>query len=428
VEAAALQATAIDLATARLGRTDPTVLRRRIDRGDSLRFAGDDRGPAELWDVVADALACADHTEATRAAGVLCSLGPSTQSGRVDRPIAELVEACFPRCTDATVLARASAQASLFYSMVDYERSRHHFGVALHQARRTADDATLAYVLGFAYTALTDPDDWDLRHRLATELFVLAERRDDDIDRMEALHLLFSTQLQRGDPLLRTSQAALARLAQDAGDTTRRWMSEYLHAALLHLDGRFDRSIDAAERCRVMAPVSASRAMATYLVQFIATRFAQGRAAELADTLRAVAQDQPLMLAWRAIEAWPAAARGDRAAVEAACVATDDGRALPRDMGWMGGTFLLARAVAAIGDLARAAPLRAALAPYGDRMTWVGHCTFGPVDLALGELALALGDHDAARHHLACARDLCARLHAPAFARDLDLLDARIGT
>ncbi len=422
-EAADYESAAADLLARGRGPTAEDVLAHRVRRCDLLRLSGDPRGVAELWEVADTALRAEHLSTATRAAGVLCSLGPTTQSGSLDARVAQLIEHTLPECDDVAVRARASAQASLFYSMSDYERSRQHFATALADAR-TCDDDTLAFVLGFAYTALTDPDDWPLRHDLGYELLGLAERLDDDLHRFEALHLLFSTQLQRGDPLIRTTHAAMMHLTIRLRASTSRWMADYLGAALLHLSGRLDESLLVAQRCRDDAPVSASRATATYLVQHLAVRFTQGRAAEMADVVGAVADDQVLVPAWRAFEAWPAACRGDWDGVERACRLTADGTALARDIGWMGGVFLLARAVAARGDQQRIEVVRGLLEPYTGLMTWVGHCTFGPVDLALAELAAAARDREAAHKYVTRARQVCTRLHAPAFTADLDRVAA----
>jgi hypothetical protein len=60
-------------------------------------------------------------------------------------------------------------------------------------------------------------------------------------------------------------------------------------------------------------------------------------------------------------------------------------------------------------------------------MAWMGHGIVGPIDLALAELQLALGDPDAARQHLRLAERIVWRLHAPVFQPELAGLRERLG-
>ena len=84
--------------------------------------------------------------------------------------------------------------------------------------------------------------------------------------------------------------------------------------------------------------------------------------------------------------------------------------------------MLLGRAVAAIGDVDRCAAVAEVLAPHSGLMTWFGSSTVGPFDLALAELALALGQLDEASRYLGGARTSIDRLNAAVFRPDLDRL------
>ena len=59
--------------------------------------------------------------------------------------------------------------------------------------------------------------------------------------------------------------------------------------------------------------------------------------------------------------------------------------------------------------------LFALLRPFRGMMTWNTTCTFGPFDLALGRLAVAMGDRGEAERRLRAAIALCERMGAAAF-------------
>jgi tetratricopeptide (TPR) repeat protein len=412
--------------TAPVETMHPEILKRRTDRCEMLRRSGDARGTKELWVIVEESLDALNMTAAVRALGVLCALGESTRSGSLDLELADLVERTFDQCTDDLVAAKARARASLFYSMNNYERCRHHYMLAVEAARRTGDADTLGFVLGFAYHSLTHPLDWPLRERQALELLRLGEQLNDDMLRFEAFHLLFSCQLQNGDPLVRTTQASMGRIADSINAPQYWWMFFYLSAVMLQVDGRFEEAIALSERGTTIAPTDQSRALATHLVQLTACRMAQGRGTELANELNAVALDQPMMRAWLGLAAWPAAQIGDWEQVRLAAHSTDCGHNLPHDMGWIGSVYLLARAIAAWGDLKSTQAIYDLLSPHTNLMVWIGHTTFGPIDLALAELAITLDDRNLALSHAKQARSVCDRLYAPAYRLELDQLDQRL--
>jgi hypothetical protein len=155
-------------------------------------------------------------------------------------------------------------------------------------------------------------------------------------------------------------------------------------------------------------------------------RLAQGRGQELALALDAIAADQQGLPGWRSVATWLAALRGDTDRVLADCEALACGAALPDDMTWSGATMLLGRAVATTGDETRCHALLELLAPWTGYMTWYGSGTVGPFDLALTELALAIGDRPAALRYEASAKRIVGRLRAVVYQPDLDRLAARL--
>lgn len=401
---------------------------RRLNRCEHLRFALDDRYVDELVTLANEARAFGDFVNATRAAGMLCRLGPGLRSGSLDERIASIVDETIHQCLDLVARSRASGDAALFFCAVDADRCRRLYLASVADARRSADPDTLAYALGFACIALSHPNDWPLRRETAYELFALAEQLDSDTHRFEALYLLFSSQLQYGDPLVRTTERAAAALATSCQIPQFHWMAAELQKAVFHIDNKTDECLALARSIRAQGLMSRSKDDTTYFMQLIAVRFGQGRAAELRVDIRALGHAQPLVLGWVAMAAWVAAGEQDWPAVAEICDRTDCGDTLPHDMSWVGSVYYLARAIGAAADLDRSKRLRNLLQPHTNLMAWSGCCATGPVDLALAELCLTLGELDDARLHIDRARAICTRLFAPVFLPNIDSTAARIAS
>lgn len=428
IEAAAFLDAAATLATERHGPAASDTLRLRLDQAECLRRSGDPTHIDIVWNVVRAADTTGDRDVFALGAIGLCQLGQLTEAGTLNQEVADVVERAIITCPDPTIRARCAGQASLFYSMSGrVDLCRAHFQDAIEQARTAGDDATLLDVLSNVYISLNHPDDWPLRAELAGELLGLAERLDDDDARFAALHLYFSTQVQFGDPLLRTTFAAQRALASSLRSAARRWMLGYQAAALAHLDGRLDDALRIGAETFEGGLVAQSRSRAGHWMNMLVIRLAQGRGHELADDIDAIVEAQPGLPGWRAVAAWLAALRGDRERVLHECDLLERGAGLPRDMAWSGAAMLLGRAVATTGNAERVAALRTLLEPYTGIMTWIGSCTVGPFDVALAELALVEGDRDRAARYLASAQRMVDRLRAPVFQPDLDRIGLELG-
>jgi hypothetical protein len=269
--------------------------------------------------------------------------------------------------------------------------------------------------------AIGTPDQLPRRERLGRELLELADAAGDPVSEFEARHLLFSTALQLGDgTAVREHVRALRTLVDRVGDIGRRWSALYASAALAHLED----DLTLAEQLNddaltTFAPVSASRAFAAYGGQLLALRLAQGRLAELVESLEELTRDQPGVPAWRAAVSLALADSDPARAARSAELALD---APPEDFFWLASRLIAGRTAALVGDRPLAAAYLAQLAPWTGLACWQGTCSYGPVDTTLALLHRRLGDETATRHHAAVARDLAQRLGAPVFLRDLDSL------
>jgi hypothetical protein len=90
--------------------------------------------------------------------------------------------------------------------------------------------------------------------------------------------------------------------------------------------------------------------------------------------------------------------------------------------------MLLGRAAVLLGERASAELVYDRLLPC--RGLWgvdgIAACCWGPVDMELGRLAIAVGRHDAAHEHLAAARAATAKAGAPLLAAEVEALEASI--
>ncbi len=414
-EAAELRATERDLLV-RFGRGEgPEMDDATIDEGEALHLAGDPAGGALL-------LAAADHAEASgdvdragRALLCLCRLGLSTDAGPADPDLAARIDRVLDGDLRPDVAAELAGTASLLHSLdPDPRRCRELFDRAEETARAQAPQV-LPRVLPYAYLGLAHPDQLDRRAAIAEELVSIAP---DPGARFSGMHQRFSVQVQRGDAGFRETHAEMERLAERMSDPGHRWTVAYNAACVHHLDGDLEAAEAAATASLATDGIALSRRIATYGVQLVALRRAQGRLAELAEPVERLLHDQPEVKGWRAVAVATAAAAGDLPAVRAGSDAlAEDGHAgVPDDYTRSGAALLAVEAVTATGDTDRIARDLPLLDDLRGRLSWVGTTTLGSIDLVAGRAELALGDVAAARASFTAALHLGRRLGAPRIA------------
>lgn len=426
-QAATALATAIEVSVSLDGDDTPPTTALRLRRAECLRRANDPSYVDTVWEIVDRSDRAGDTRSYALAAAALCKLSHTTRSGDLDDRVTVAVERALATCTDLAARARVTGEATTYFSMGgEPDRCRVLFDEALDLARQVGDDALLFAALGNAYLALPHPADQALRTQVASDMVMIAERLDDDDARLEALHTIFSVQLQTNDPMLRTTLARQDALARSVGSVARRWMADYQLASLALIEGRLDESAALLRHSFERAPVDVSRAWGTVLVGMVFVRSAQGRSEEVRADVEAVIEAAPMIPGWRAILAWLAAQRGDHAEALRLCDGLELGRALAVDVSWSGAMILLGRTIAVCGDQPRIATLYEALVPYSGLVSWVSSTTAGPFDLALAELALAAGDTAATGRHLDGLRHSIDRLGAELYRPDLDRLTAAL--
>jgi hypothetical protein len=143
-------------------------------------------------------------------------------------------------------------------------------------------------------------------------------------------------------------------------------------------------------------------------------RVVQGRLTELRPLFRAGIELLPVRAVWTYVSEaqleWEA---GHSAAAHAALVQAFEHGLLEQPSGaaWAPTLQWAADICAGLDDGALAAPLYEILEPHGGTMT----VTVGPMDHALGRLALTLGNRDDAERRLRQAVEVCERMDARAY-------------
>jgi DNA-binding SARP family transcriptional activator len=425
-DAAELWRLAADRSEQDEGADAVATLHFRLDEAEALELAGDERRAALVPQVVELAAEVGGDVFG-RAVSALCRLGPFTEPGPRNEEAAALIERAIGEVEDPAILSECHCEAALFASLTgELDLADRHYEQSIAIARSTGDARILLDALSATYAIVTHPADQERRAALAAEMLAVAERSNDDDGRFTALHLYFAVQVIGADPLVRTTFRQQEVLARSLRRAARRWMAAYQRACLAYLDGRLDDALEIAEDAFATAPVAPARANSAYGMQLLLVRVAQGRGDELAGLVDAAIVDQPELPAWRAVAAWLASMRGDRARVAHECQLLSDGRALPPDMTWGGSVMILARAAAAVGITDALPTLTDLLAPFSGQFTWYGAGTVGPYDLALAELALAAGDRGLAQQHLVVAQRVVTEIGAVVFQPDLDAIGAAI--
>lgn len=410
---------------------DLEQLRWEVEAADAQRLAGV-RGHAErLLDAAERAVERDDDELRRRAVLAALRLGETGEPGPLQQRAATLAEVALARETDPEARAAIAASASLVHSLSgEPARCRRLFADAL-DALEDDDPVTAVQVLPYAYMGLADVDDLDRRGQVAARLRHDAEELDDPVGVWEAHHLAVTVALQRGDgAALRGAHASMRELAERrVGDAGRRWSNAYCAAALAHVDGDLEAAEAAAEEAvTIGAGVAPSRAAGAYAGQLLELRRQAGRLDELVPVIGPLVAQQDTLPAWRAAASLVLAEVDPQRSEQLADGLVDgDGFALARDFSWLASVLSIARGAVLRRDVDRAQHAARVLAPYADRGSWQGTCTYGPVALVLAEVAVLAGDRAGAAAHARTAAAFADALGAPRYRAEADAVLADAG-
>lgn len=442
VAAAGDRLTAADvsqLAADTVGPVDPLQFcELSIRAGTELLTAGDPVGLQSMENALDVAIAHGLTSLAARATWSYCRLGPTSGAGQLDQRAATMLKAVEPMLTnDADLAFLLSAWAMVHTLTGDSIRCAHAYDRAERHARASGSDEALAATLPSSFMSIATPDHLDRREMVARELHGLADRTGRLDSRWEALHLDFSNQLQRGDPMLRPTLDQLRDVTGQLDGAQHDWELTYLSAVVAQLDDDVDEAARLAEESlNLDGAVGESRRTAVFGAILLGNHLALGTVAELAPFLEQMIEEQPLLAAWRAPFALAAAELGrfDEAihhvdwllapgSIDPDCTMTAVGMI----------TAVAAATVAEMNEMAEMAKTDATdatatsrrlversidlLTPWSGRWSWYGAGTYGPIDGALARLHRCVGEESKAVPLAAAAASQAARLRAPAHSR-----------
>ena len=289
---------------------------------------------------------------------------------------------------------------------------------AVQIARRLDDPETLAFALEGHWTAVEGPDTAGGGIEPGAILIKLGEQTGDK-ERALAGHQYrlngFWTVADRVG--IDVELDAIASLADELGQPTQRWVLGTDQTMLALMEGRFADVEQLISDTMALGRRSQSwNAVVSERFALFVLRRAQGRLAELEDTIKRSVHEYPPLLRFRCALAHTYGELGrkqDARAVLDELMTHDLGNEYV-DAEWLLSMSLLADVCAIVEDHDAAARLHALLAPYEGLYTVAPvEATFGSVARALGVVAGVLERFDAAEQHFAFAIETERKMKAP---------------
>lgn len=272
-------------------------------------------------------------------------------------------------------------------------------------ARASGEPAAVASALQTRRIALMGPWGTEQRVRDGESILGFDATTISAEARLAALLGRVEDQLERGDRVaLDIALLEACEVAQALAHPYWSWATTSWCAVLAIAEGRYaDADVLAHEAYAHQSSAHHPEALAALGVNLVTIRMLEGRAGEVLDLLDAATADSPHIPAYRAVLALAALLAGDTARSEGeyGWFAVRDFE-VPPDSNWLVTNVALGEVAAQIGDPIGISVLTDRLTPYGERHAVLncyggGGAYWGPVAHVLGCLALAAGDHDAAR-------------------------------
>jgi hypothetical protein len=378
-------------------------LRLRIALGAALLYAGDPEGRNILLASARDARARSDPDALTAVALAFAwnVMGATTSVESADADVVYVFECALSTTRSEPSAPRARLLAGLSAELVftDLDRSHRLASDAVAMARSLDDPRTLGQTLLTHRYVYREPGRSDERTSIYEELIALGHRLDEPVFTTAGLAELLYVHREVGD-LGRAAELEL-ELAAALGD--RPLVVARLYLTTCRASGRFlAGDLPGAQRLAKDALSLALEAGFQPAVWYgpprIAIRYQQGRIADILPDLRDVAFSSVGYSTYAAAVLATGLARTGRRddAIDVLAPLAARGFDVFRAQTWFTGTVDLVDAVELLGDRAAAGVLRDRLAPFQGRIAGSTFSISRPVDEALCQLALTLGDLDGA--------------------------------
>lgn len=353
--------------------------------------------------------------------------------GQPDPELIESLQAALAALGDADHPVKALTLAHLDYALSSVpgaaDRRAGLARQALEMARRIGDVETHVWTLQYTRWAFSGPTCAAEWREGVREVDALLPRVVEAEHELMLRYMLVTDLLEFGDA--DRARAELARVVQRAEEAQvpwSLWLVWRLRVAMALLEGRLDEArtlID--ETLHYGQATDHPNVLQMYGAQTAMLRIQEGDLAAVADLVELAVEDNPTVPTWRAVAAYVAVERGDRAAAqrELDVVAADGFAHVPQDTAWLVAMCFAAIAAQKLGDATAGRQLHALLLPYGDRFTGLSSSvlSLGHPERYIG-LAAAAAGMSCAVEHLQRARDANRRIGATPWAaaieRDLE--------
>ncbi len=394
------------------GLTDRELCELAIDRGEALHRAGGPGHKAVLLDAAATARRLEDADLLTRAALALSEQGWAT-SGAGGNDVVQVASDALERLPASAAARRARLMAMIAAAtlMADKKQASELGAEALAAARGSGDGNVLGQVLISAHWACFDPLNLEQRLDWAQEARDLGERLHNPVVLTQALRMLGQDLLESGD--LAGARHALDRCDRVAEELGTPFLSVFTPAAaatLAALAGRIDDAERLGDDCSALArriganPPAFVGAGLTGLIE-------RGLWERGVATLKPLVERTGGFPMHRAALAMLQARLGevDVGRRQLRHFTEMDFATLPRTAHWHPGMVMLADAASWLRDADAAARIRELLEPVSGRTAWSVFTALWPIDIALAQLCVVLGDYARAHAYLDAAEETCER-------------------
>jgi DNA-binding SARP family transcriptional activator len=389
-----------------------------IKRGEAERLAGELSFRETLLGAAELAQRLGDDRKLVRAA-LANTRGMQSETGIVDDARLATLEAALRVVGDGDSRERAHLlamqAAELMYSR-EWERRGRLSDEALAISRRLEDPDALSTVLNMRFVTLLAPQTYAERQANTVEAVAAAERLNDPRARFYAYHWRGYSCIEAGDITAARAWAARAReIAERFREPTDLWLARADAANLAIIAGELEHADRLAGAAFEIGRHSEPDALACYAAQRTSIAFDSGRLGELIPMLEQAVQANPGVPGFRADLAL--ALSEDMRFEEAQTIldqaAAVSFRDIPQDVTWLAVACIYAQVSSRLGCRSAARTLYGLLEPWAEQIAFPAFGVWGPVQLYLGSLALALEDVEGAERHLAKAARAAARAGAP---------------
>jgi tetratricopeptide (TPR) repeat protein len=410
------------------GLTDRELCELAIDWGEALHRAGDPGHQAVLLDAAATARRLDDADLLTRAALALSEQG-WTIAGVGSPEVVEVARDALERLPAGAAASRARLMAVIAAAihLTGGHEQRGEAGTrAMAVARASGDGNVLAEVLISAHWALFDPLNLDQRLDWAQEACELGERLHNPVVLGQTLRMLGQDLLESGD--LAGARAAFGRadrIADELDAPALRIFAAASGATLAALAGRLDDAERLAADCTALARRIGGNGP-FFVGAGLAVSIERGLWEDGVGTVKALSERMGWIAAFRTILAMFHARLGhvDEARLHLRHFTEARFATLPRVIHWGPGMVMLADAATWLRDAEAATSIRELLEPVTGRTPWNAFTALWPIDIALAQLSVVLGDHARAHTYLDAAEETCRRNDVPAHRVRVELYRA----